>query len=578
MRRCFLACLALLLITLSGCTAPRTEHGTFVCAGDWDMPPAFHGNPWSPGGVNVLQGWIYEPLFLYVPATGEWRPRLGTSFTESPDHLTLSVQVRPNAYWHDGARLTSDDVRTTFYLAWLKGMPIWHFLERIDCPSDTTVVFHFKRAAPAARVLALTEWITSPTHLFSAWSQPLPAVMAARESGHPSPDELKLRESMYRYHPDMPIGTGPFRLTRASFSDLVAEKFTQHYDAAHVQFDQLRIMRWGQSNQIAWSYLIAGDLDAAGAACPFDLTAEILKRNPQTRLYLPSDRSEFGIVFNCTRAPFSDVHFRQAVAYLVDKDLVRQISNTYATTTPDYNLGLLYSYRQRWLGDGWQTGMTDYHTDADKARALLEQAGLRQSAAGQWCRSDGRPLTVEILAPNGYNDFVLMAEAIASQLTAHGLSAQVRALPLELYGSWLLDHKFDMAASFGVQLFRLDDPASCFDVFYQHDGLVRMASALPRVVKDADGRDFDTEQAVERLEGYLPPAEQQRLSRQLAWVTNEYLPFLTCYEKNLMLFVMNGRHVAQWPAPEDPIWSSCSTGLETVYATLMTEGKLGVAP
>ncbi len=56
-------------------------------SGNWYIPPSFHGNFWAPGGDGVHKAFVFEPLFLYLPKTRTYLPRLGLSFDLSADRL-----------------------------------------------------------------------------------------------------------------------------------------------------------------------------------------------------------------------------------------------------------------------------------------------------------------------------------------------------------------------------------------------------------------------------------------------------------------------------------------------------------
>ncbi|MEQ8169337.1 MAG: hypothetical protein ABRQ38_10600 [Candidatus Eremiobacterota bacterium] len=55
---------------------------------------------------------------------------------------------------------------------------------------------------------------------------------------------------------------------------------------------------------------------------------------------------------------------------------------------------------------------------------------------------------------------------------------------------------------------------------------------------------------------------------------NENLPFISCYEKRILFFTLDGRRVTGWPGENDDIWNSAPGNLEGFYCTLIVTGRL----
>ena len=264
----------IILLICSGCTERVAEKGVFYTAGNWDIPPAYHGNPWAPGGVGVAGPFVHEPLFVYIPTCKEYISRLGESFTESP--LTLTVKLKKGVTWHDGEKFTSRDVKTTFYIGYLKNWEVWRNLKDIECPDENTVVFKWNKISPVNNIRVLTETITSPYHIFGEWADLIPDLREKEKliGKHDEKllleyhkEEQKVREVLYKYHPSLPIGTGPFKIGKVTASDIILDRYEHYYEANNVHIKKIRIMRWG-SNEVVWSYLMAGEMDAVAPAMP----------------------------------------------------------------------------------------------------------------------------------------------------------------------------------------------------------------------------------------------------------------------------------------------------------------------
>lgn len=548
--------LALLFISLAltGCQRVPEAKGFLLTAGDWDMPPAYHGNPWAPGGVGVARSYVYDPLFDYVPQDKSWLPRLGTKFEESAGGNRLTVHLRSDAKWHDGQPFTSKDVVATFEIGFLKGLELWHYIDRLETPDEHTVVFHWKRRSPTNTLLALTEPIVSADHLnhpFLETVRALPKEVTQRDAEQ----EAAIREVLFAERPALPIGTGPFRLTKVTSSDMVLEKFSDYHEAENVHLRGVRIARWGR-NEAVWSYLYAGQLDAISPACPYDVAQEVLKVHPNIELRTPSDLNEMGLVINCRETPLSDLSFRKALAYALDRENIRRLACAPGDTSPGYNLGMVPSLGPEWLGSEFLQTLERYDFDPAKAKALLEPY-----------KFEG---TLEIMAPAGFTDLALLAEAAASQLTKLGVHSQVRLVQGELYASMLRDGEFDLAAVFGAQMGRTVHPSTSAGRYFSRDAQLQTASGLPL--------DEEAEGWVGQLRVEQDTEKARVLARKLARRQNETVSFIPCFEKRLMVFVQEGTRVTGWPEAKSPRWSAAPLGVENMYVSMIVSGLLRPAP
>jgi peptide/nickel transport system substrate-binding protein len=537
-----------LLLFLVGCAGQAPQPGVLCTAGEWDMPPAYHGNPWAPGGVGVARSFVFEGLFDYIPQNQKLIPRLGRSYQEAAH--TLTVQLEPEARWHDGHPFTARDVVATFEIGFLKGMEIWYYLDRIEAKDQHTVVFHWKIDSPTNRLLALTEPIVSPAHLNQQHLAVLQS-LSKRGAARDLEKEAARRELLFAERPPLPIGTGPFRVRKVTASDMVLDRFEGYYKAQALK--GVRIARWGR-NEVIWSYLYAGQLDAISPACPYDVAQQILRRNPTLSLRKPSDMNEMGLVINCREKPLNQLSFRQGLAYGLDRDAIRQLACAPGDTSQGLSLGIVPSQAEQWLGPQFSRGLTRYEHNPDKARQLLSKPERE----------------LEIMAPAGFTDLALLAEAAASQLSKLGVPASVRLVQGELYSQLMMEGKFDIAAVFGAQMGPTVHPSTSEGRFFAAEAQLEKASGLPR--------NPQAEQWVADLRVSMDPEKSRQLCAQLARLQNESVSFIPCFEKRLMIFVQDQPRVTGWPDADSPLWSAAPLGVERLYCSLAAQGLLRPAP
>jgi len=570
----------IILLICSGCAERVAEKGVFYTAGNWDIPPAYHGNPWAPGGVGVAGPFVHEPLFVYIPTCKEYISRLGESFTEAP--LTLTVKLKKGVTWHDGEKFTSRDVKTTFYIGYLKNWEVWRNLQDIECPDDRTVIFKWNKISPLNSIRVLTETITSPHHIFGEWADLIPDLREKEKNIDKNDEKLllayhkeaqKVREVLYKYHPALPIGTGPFKIGKVTASDIILDRYEHYYEVSNVHIEKIRIMRWG-SNEVVWSYLMAGEMDAVAPACPYDVAQEILKRNPGTTLITPYDMSEFGLIYNCKKYPTKDLNFRKAIAHIINRDMVRQVAYSYGETVDDYSFGIPKSFRKEWLSEDFYKDLTGYDYNQGKAEKILLDAGYKKDVKRNvWLTPEGKDVNLEIVSPAGLNDLILLAEASSSQLTKFGIPSQIRVIPLDLYGTIVQEGNFDMAAENGAQLSKYGHPSMSLNRFYYKESIIGKASGLTSKI-NYKGREIDTEKLAEELNEVMDSKRRDEIVSILSYVTNEYLPFLTCYEKRIIIFTLDGKRVTGWPKENDKIWGAAPGGVESLYCTMIVKGML----
>jgi peptide/nickel transport system substrate-binding protein len=570
------------LLLAAGCQRKQSTENIFYTDGVWDIPPAYHGNPWAPGGAGVAFDFVYEPLFVYVPGKDSYIPRLGTSFTISDDNKTLTVNLRKDAMWHDGTSFTSRDVQTTFYLSYLRKLEIWRTLDDIECPDDYTIVFKWNKASPLNTNRALTEKISSSYYVFGQWSDLVPEIRRAAdiiEKGDKealkkhAKNEQKIREVLFRYHPELPIGTGPFKVVKVTSSELKLDKFKDHYEADTVKFDGVCFLR-RVTNEVAWALLMSGDVDIITPGVPYDVIQEVLRKNKNIRLIYPSDQREYGLIFNCKNPPVSDVQFRRAIAHILDKDMIRQVAFTYGDTTFKYSTGIPKSLRSLYLNDNFFNDLTIHDHDPKKGEELLKKAGyIKDPKTGFYTMPDGKPINLDIIAGSGFSDLIILAEATSAQLSKFGISANVRVVPFELLWTIIGGGNYDMAAEMGGFMTRFFHPSAVFDIFYREGGSIQLASNLP-AKQYYKGEEIDVHKLTIQLNNEMDIEKRNEIVTKLAYVTNEQLPFLSCYEKRVTIFAQEGARVAKWPEDDDPIWSGVPAGGFTIYCTLLTKGVI----
>ena len=542
---------------------PVPKPAVYKAAGGWTKPPAYHGSKFAPGGVGCAHWYVFEPLFYYVPASGDVIMALAESFEEGKDAFT--VKLRKDVKWHDGKPFTSKDVWSTFQLRYLQNAGIWKFLDKVETPDDYTVIFHWKKPTALAKPLIAGEVISAPYHLYGKWADKVDLTVPPDEEPNKS-----VMEDLSNFKPEFPIGTGPFKMTKVTASEMILDKFADHYKAKNVHFDKVVVLPW-PNNEVVWAYLMAGEVYRAHPATPKDTTEAIMARQPGMKLALPSDLAQFGIGFNMRVKPFSDENFRKAIAHAINRKKLREITYYYAGDVDKYAHNVLTSMEERWLSKELLDSLTVYDYDPAKAEAMLKDLGFTKGADGNWLDPDGNPLQWEVNRPAGYSDWVLACDELAAQLTEFGIPTECRPIENAIYWPGATAGKYNVMLLWSSCWWGYAHPWRGFYRIFFGDTGKRIG--CPPKLTGPDGTEVDLDELVTKMGATFDEAELKKLVETAAWICNEHMLELPYCEKKLMEF-HNTAYVQGWPDVNDPLWSLAAGGAERADVVMMVQGLL----
>lgn len=259
---------------------------------------------------------------------------------EIPDPLTYIFYLHKGVRFHDGRSLTSRDVKWSFD-SLLQGRirspkaAVYRFVDHIDAPDDSTVIFHMKEAT------ATLLWNLSDG--------------AIGIVPYGSANEITTR----------PIGSGPFKFVSAETDKEVILERNNDYWGDKAKLDRIRFAVVPDATTRALE-LRKGSADAEINALTPDTvltlqreTSLVVERAPGTVLaYLG---------FNLRDPILRDIRVRQAIAYALDRRpmieyLWRGEAQPARSILPP----------QSWAYDG---NVPAYDHDPEKARTLLDAAG-----------------------------------------------------------------------------------------------------------------------------------------------------------------------------------------------------------
>jgi peptide/nickel transport system substrate-binding protein len=374
---------------------------------------------------------LFTPLVQYE-ADLQVKPHLAESWELTGD-TGVVFKLRSDVMWHDGQRVTVEDVKFTFDLAKDPatasgiGSVFLSDVDRAEVVDSTHIRFHFAR--PHAQALEDFWWAPVPKHLLQGIA----------------PAEMKNAPFNRQ-----PVGSGPFK-----FSDWQAGQrivlvpnpdFTPGLGGpAIAQRVVLRIVPEAPT--------MLTELKTAGVHVDIPVLPDQLpqiKSDQSLKLFSFQGRTVYYIGWNNQRPPFNSAVVRRALALALNRQEIIDVLLTgegaiaSSTVPPSHPLSP-------------QT-IQPLPFDAAQAIKLLEQEGWKDGNGDGIREKGGKPFQFTLLSTdNSLNRAV--AEMVQAQLRKVGVDAQLRAMEFQtlrtqhvnrdfdaVFTSWVLDN-FQMAAA-----------------------------------------------------------------------------------------------------------------------------------
>lgn len=381
-------------------------------------PPSLMMGLVQNGPTQLVAGDIYESLLRYNDKL-EPQPGLAKSWEMSEDGLTYTFHLNEGVKWHDGEAFSADDVvfsadvflRETH--ARLRASLA--YVDTITAPDPNTVVFTLKEPfGPFINVFEAGTMPIVPKHIYDGTDYATNPMNAT------------------------PIGTGPFKFDKwekGSFIHLVRNE--DYYLEGRPYLDEIfyRVVPDAAARAVAFE---TGEVDVlpGGAVENWDvsrLTAMdgVCSTGKGWEFFAPHS----WMWLNNREGPTSDVRFRRAVMYAIDREMVLNVVwNGFGkvATGPVASATNFYS-----------DAVTKYDYNPDKARELLKEMGY-----------DGE--TVRLL-PLPYGEtWQRWAEAVRQNLSEVGINVQIDSTDVAGWNEKTSQWDYDMAFTY---LYQYGDPA-----------------------------------------------------------------------------------------------------------------------
>lgn len=311
--------LACIIVLITGSFFGNARAGGIIKIGILEEPKTL--NPWKATDTwsrKVLSK-IYQPLFRREPKDLKLIPWLAAAppVFDQKD-LTYTLKLR-NAKWSDGTDVTADDVVFTGELIKEFKIPSeysdWEFVKKIEAIDSHTVRFHLD----VPRATFLTKTMTTDIVSKKEWEKP---VAEARKAEKPL-------IALHNTKVDNPIGAGPFLLKEWRKGSYLFLSKNPHFFGTGLKvagftlgpyIDGIIFKVYGTSDAAVLA-LKTGEIDFFWWGIQSGYM-EDLKNTKEIQLFDNEKSGLYFLGFNLRKKPFDDIHFRRAVATLIDKDFI----------------------------------------------------------------------------------------------------------------------------------------------------------------------------------------------------------------------------------------------------------------
>lgn len=568
-----LALIVAFVVALVPMSAGAQEEAVFRGAYPFSVPGIGHYNTFVTN--NYFGGTIYDDLLqpasaIYLWADDSWYNLMATGWETDGETFTLSL--RDDCSWTDGSAFTAADVVTTFNILMLQSAAIAQYVDEVTAIDDYTVAFHMYNPSSVMPRYVLRENIR-PDSVYSEFGVAAGELIAAGKTLEDK-EWSDLINQLNEFRPEAYVTSGPFTLTEDDITDTQATlRFNPDSCLAEpVNFDAVVLMN-GETPTVT---PLVMNREVHYATHGFPPATEMAYDAMGIRILRPPIYSGPALYFNYDADPiFSDVTFRQAIAYAVDRDQNGAIALGRSGIRQQYMSGFSDNLLPLWLTEDELAALNPYEYDPAMADQMLADLGYERGEDGIFVNADGHKLSWELSFPAEFADWSGAAQNLADQLNAYGIGIELRGVQYQQHLEDVYDGNFVLA----IRAWGAGNPHPNFS--YETDlkthnygtgGEQRPGMNWP-LVQTVDGEEVDLEALwVATAEG-MDLEAQKAATAKLAAAYNYLLPQIPLWERY-------GNNPAfpglTWPADDDPVYVN-SPYMDSFVTLMILDGRLAVA-
>ena len=393
-----LCALFLSLLSLTACSPPASPPAA-ASSGPVTLTiglPVQTGQDPLHGASQAARLLSFEGL-TYLARDGRPHPKLAQSLTESADGLTWTVQLRHNAFFHDGTPANAAAIKQSLERS-VKGAdrdrsPGLSDIDSLEILSDFSLSIRLR-----GRSRFLLDDLTV-------------AIVKRGPNG----------ESM---------GTGPFVMGSPANNELVMSAVPNYYRGKPT-IDRV-VWKSYPAVRTAWAAMMRGEIDFLYEVPPE--AVEFIEAEDSVKLFSFLRNYAYLVVFNSRKKPFDDWQVRRALNYAIDRErLITRALNRRGQTASSPLWPLHWAY---------DSTVPSYSYDPSRAIALLNAARIPQAPTGPTDGAPGR-LHFTCLVPDNFALWERMALIVQRDLAEIGVDMKIESVPFEVFNKRIGSGDFD---------------------------------------------------------------------------------------------------------------------------------------
>jgi peptide/nickel transport system substrate-binding protein len=343
----------------------------------------------------------------------------------SPDYLTYTYHLRPDARWHDGRPVTSADVEFTYRVMMHPDINVetrqgWDIIDRVETPDPHTVVFHLSEVYANFVGDCFYDESVLPEHMLGRF-------LGSGFQGAP-------------FHRE-PVGSGPFVFREWAAGSHITLAANRDYYGEGPYLDEIVIVFVPDGNALLVR-LETGEIMGVDNAP--NMLLDVMERIPRVTVHRNPALFNEHIDLNCEHDILSDVRVRRAISKAVDRDeLSRKIYD--GVWLPAYG----DEHPNSPFYDEYPRGRLGF--DPEKAAELLGEAGWVDRDGDGIREREGKRLELSISTTTGNLNRERTELLLRQQLGRIGIDLRIENHhPSVMFASYdeggiLKTGRFDMA-------------------------------------------------------------------------------------------------------------------------------------